>query len=169
MTRVEARAYKARVTCPDVATRRFVVPERKLSNDYAETAVLPEHLRPDRVEVLDDAAADSHGRYQEYVRSLDEVPVLVDVVQEPPRAIIKDFRLGQRPDTRKAQRDDAASLREQHASDVARQYGEYVEISASFDGGSRAGPRKAAGQSGRKARGAKKRAKRARRSARSKS
>ena len=69
-------------------------------DDYAETEVLPPHLRPDRVEALDDAAAEAHGRYQEYVHSLDDVPVLVDVVSEPPRSASKDFRLGQRSDGR---------------------------------------------------------------------
>src|SRR5262245_51149004 len=91
-------------------------------HDFAETAVLPEYLRPDRIEALDGAAAEAHGRYQEYVRSLDEVPVLVDIVREPPRAAIRDFRSGQHPDARKAPRDDAASLREQHADDVAARY-----------------------------------------------
>ena len=143
------------------------MPEHKVSHDHAETAVLPEHLRPDRVEALDDAAADAHGRYQEYVRSLDEVPVLVDVVQEPPRAVIKDFRLGERPDTRKAPRTDATALREQHACEVERQYAEYVEICAGLDAASRTGPRPAPATSGRKTRGRKKRAKRVKRSARS--
>lgn len=145
------------------------MPERKVSHDYAETAVLPEHLRPDRVEALDDAAAEAHGRYQEYVRSLDEVPVLVDVVQEPPRAVVKDFRLGERPDARKTARIDAAALREQHAVDVVRQYAEYVEICGRLDDSSRAGPRRAPAKNGRKKRAQKKRAKRAKRSARSKS
>lgn len=142
--------------------------ERNFKNDYAETAVLPEHQRPDRVEVLDDAAAEAHGRFLEYVRILDELPVLVDVVQEPPRAVIKDFRLGQRPDTRKASRTDAASLREDHACDMARQYTEYVELCAHLGDTSRTGPRMAAGKNGRKKRAQKKRAKRAKRSARSK-
>ena len=142
--------------------------ERNLKNDYGETAVLPEHLRPDRVDALDDAAAEAHGRYQEYVRSLDEVPVLVDVVQEPPRAIVKDFRLGQRPDARKAPRNDAAALREQHASDMARHYAEYVEICVGLGDARRSGPRMAPVKNGRKTRAQKKRAKRAKRSARSK-
>lgn len=142
--------------------------ERKLSNDFAETAVLPEHLCPDRVEVLDDAAAEAHGRYQEYVRLLDDLPVLVDVVEEPARAVIRDFRLGQRPDARKAPRSDAAALREQHSGDVALQYAEYVEICAAFVDASRVGPRAAQLKQGRKTRTQKKRAKRAKRSARSK-
>ena len=144
------------------------MPERKPSNDYAETAVLPEHLRPARVEVLDDAVAEAHGRYQEYVRSLDELPVLVDVVAEPPRAVVRDFRLGQRPDARKASRTDAAALREQHSLDVAGQYSEYLEICGGLADASRAGPRSAPGKNGRKARAQKKRAKRAKRSTRSK-
>jgi hypothetical protein len=53
-------------------------------DDYADTEVLLTHLSPDGVEVLDDAAAEAHGRYEEYVRFLDELPVLVEVVSEPP-------------------------------------------------------------------------------------
>lgn len=141
------------------------MPERKEQRDFAETAVLPAHLRPDRVDALADAAAEEQGRYQEYVRLLDEVPVLVDVVREPPRTPVRDFRLGQRPDVRRAPREDAALLREQHAVDVEQQYAEYVEISAGLSSAKRAGPRKALRKSGSQ----KKRAKRAKRSARSKS
>ena len=132
---------------------------RKEHSDHAETAVLPLHLRPDRVEALDSAATEAQGRYQEYLRSLDEVPVLVDVVSEPPRVPIKDFRLGQRSDTRKAARDDAAALREQHVGDVAQQYSEYVEICAGLSSAPRKGARKAGSK--------RKRAKRGKRSARS--
>ena len=141
----------------------------KQANDFAETAVLPAHMRPDRLEALDDAAAEAQGRYQEYVRSLDEVPVLVDVVREPPRSVVRDFRLGQRPDSRKAPRDDAAALREQHAGDVAVQYAEYVELDGAMTSAKRAPPRKAAAKTRRKNPTQKKRAKRAKRSARSKS
>ena len=140
----------------------------KQANDFAETAVLPAHLRPDRLEALDDAAAEAQGRYQEYVRSLDEVPVLVDVVREPPRVVVRDFRLGQRPDARKAARDDAAALREQHAGDVAVQYAEYVALDGALTKTERA-PRKAAAKTRRKTPTQKKRAKRAKRSARSRS
>jgi hypothetical protein len=101
---------------------------RKQSNDFAETAVLPTHLRPDRLEALDDAASEAQGRYREYVRSLDEVPVLVDVAREPPRAAARDFRSGQRADERKDAREDSAAMREQHAGDVAVQYAEYAEL-----------------------------------------
>ena len=135
-------------------------------NDFGETAVLPEHLRPDRLEVLDDAAAEAHGRYQEYVRSLDEVPVLVDVVQESRRVAPRDFRSGQRPESRKAPRDDAAALRDRHAGDVAAHYAEYVEMSRALTTTERAPPRQAAGRNADE-RGAKKRAKRVKRSARS--
>jgi hypothetical protein len=141
----------------------------KQSNDFAETAVLPAHMRPDRLEVLDDAAAEAQGRYQEYLRSLDEVPVLVDVVREPPRAKIKDFRRGQRADARKAPRDDAAALREQHAGDVAVQYAEYSELTGPLKTAERAPPRRTAAKAARRAGTQKKRAKRAKRSARSKS
>jgi hypothetical protein len=139
------------------------VPERKAQSDFAETAVLPEYLRPDRIDALADASAEEQGRYREYVRMLDEVPVLVDVVREPQRAAIRDFRLGQRPDVRKAPREDAALLREQHAVDVERQYAEYVEISAGLSATEHAA------KTGPKRGGQKKRAKRAKRSARSKS
>jgi hypothetical protein len=141
----------------------------KQSSDFAETAVLPAHLRPDRLEALDDAAAEAHGRYQEYVRSLDAVPVLVDVVRESPHRAIKDFRSGQRSDFRKAPRDDAAALREQHAGDVALQYAEYAESTGALKTTERAPPRRAAAKTARKAGTRKKRAKRAKRSARSKS
>ena len=140
---------------------------RNQPNDFAETAVLPAHLRPDRVEALDDATAEAQGRYQEYVRSLDEVPVLVDVVREPPPVAIRDFRSGQRPDARKVPRDDVAALREQHAGDVALQYSEYVEITAALTTKGRAPPRKISPKTARKAGAQKKRAKRAKRSARS--
>jgi hypothetical protein len=138
----------------------------KQANDFAETVVLPAHLRPDRLEALDDATAEAQGRYQEYVRSLDEVPVLVDVVREPPRSVVRDFRLGQRPDARKAPRDDAVALREQHAGDVAVQYAEYVELDGATTRAKRAPPRKAVAKTRRKAGAQKKRAKRAKRSAR---
>jgi hypothetical protein len=141
------------------------MPERKLTNEHAETAVLPEHLRPDRIGALATAAAEDQGRYLEYVRSLDEVPVLVDVVREPARAPSRDFRLGQRPDARKAPRDDAVALREEHGGDVVRLYDEYLETCAALVTTVRAGPRKAA----RNPTSKKKRAKRAKRSARSKS
>jgi hypothetical protein len=138
---------------------------RKHSHDYAETEVLPAHFRPGRIEALDGAAAEAHGSYQEYLRSLDEVPVLVDVVREPPRVVIKDFRLGQRSDARKRARDDAASLREQHVQQLEQHYAEYAEICAGLVTAPRLEPRKAASKTGSK----KKRAKRVKRSARSKS
>ena len=136
---------------------------RRAQNDYAETVVLPEHLMPGRIDTLADAAAESQGRYQEYVRSLDEVPVLVDVVREPPRVAVRDFRLGQRRDERKAPRDDATQLREQHGGEIEQQYAEYATISAGLVSTNRAGPRKTARKNGAQ----KKRAKRAKRSARS--
>ena len=138
-------------------------------NDFAGTTVLPAHLRPDRVEALDDAAAEAHGRYQEYVRSLDEVPVLVEVVKEAPRVGVKDFRSGRRADARKAPRDDAAELRDQHVGDVAVHYAEYVEISGVLKRTERAPPRRAAARNSSKRGAQKKRAKRTKRSARSKS
>jgi hypothetical protein len=128
-------------------------------NDFAETAVLPEYLRPDRLEALDDAAAEVHGRYQEYVRSLDEVPVLVDVVQEP----------RQHADARKTPRSDAVALREQHADNVAARYAEYVEIERALTTTERAPPRHVGARDADEGGAQKKRAKRVKRSARSKS
>ena len=116
----------------------------KQPTDFAETAVLPGHLRPDRLEALDNAVAEAQGRYQEYVRSLDEVPVLVDVVSEPPPVAVKDFRSGQRADARRAPREDAAALREQHAGDVAAHYAEYLELDGALTKSKRAPARKAA-------------------------
>lgn len=136
-------------------------------NDFAATEVLPTHLRPDRIEALDDAAAEAHGRYQEYVRLLDEVPVLVDVVREAPRVGVKDFRSGQRADARKAPRDDAAELRGQHVGYVAARYAEYVEISGALQTANRAPPRRAVARTSAKRPAQKKRAKRTKRSARS--
>ncbi len=135
------------------------------SDDDAATEVSPAHHAPNRLDTLADAAAELHGRYQEYLRSLDEVPVLVDVVREPARAPSRDFRLGQRSDTRKAPRDDAVALREEHGGDVVRLYDEYLETCAALVTTVPAGPRKAARNPTLK----KKRARRAKRSARSKS
>jgi hypothetical protein len=145
------------------------VAERKIDIDHADTVVLPDHLRPDRIDALAGAAAEAQTRYQEYVRSLDELPVLVDVVREPPRVANKDFRLGQRRDERKARRQDAAELREQHERDLAQQYAEYAELDVGRDSTQRAGPRPALARRARKPAAQKIRAKRAKRSARSKS
>jgi len=71
--------------------------------------------------------AEANTRYEEYVRALDELPVLADVVREPPRVVIRNFRLGQRPDVRKRPREDAYSLREQYALDLEQWYGEYAQ------------------------------------------
>jgi hypothetical protein len=142
---------------------------RKQSNDFAETAVLPAHLRPDRLEALDDAASEAQRRYEEYLRSLDEVPVLVDVVREPPRTNVRDFRSGQRRDERKVPRDDAAALREQHAGEVAVRYAEYILLGAALTTVERAPPHAAPPKPSRKSASQKKRAKRVKRSARSKS
>jgi len=140
---------------------------RKLQehDEFAATEVLPVHLSPGRVDALTEAAAETQVRYQEYVRSLDEVPVLVDVVREPARVLIRDFRLGQRRDERKTPRDDSGELREQHERDLDQQYAEYVSITSALVVAKRAGPRKTPRKGGTQ----KKRAKRTKRSARSKS
>jgi hypothetical protein len=75
-----------------------------------------------------DAESEAHVRYEEYVRVLDDVPVLNDVVDAPPRIVIRDFRRGERPDLRKHTREDPYTLREQHACDLEQRYREYVEI-----------------------------------------
>lgn len=140
------------------------MPERNETNDFAETAVLSEHPPPERV-ALDDASAEAQERYDEYLRSLEDLPLLVDVVHEPASPKIRDFRLGQRPDLRKARREDAAELRERHDRETAALYAEYVELCAGLATATRAGPRKAPKQP-RKRGAQKKRAKRAKRSAR---
>ena len=132
---------------------------------FAATEVLPAHVSPSRLDALADSAAEAQSRYQEYVRSLDDVPVLVDVVREPPRVVIKDFRSGQRRDERKLPRDDAGHLRGQHHDDLAQQYAEYAASADALVATKRAGPRKTARKGGAQ----KKRAKRGKRSARSKS
>ena len=136
--------------------------------DHGETAVLPEHLRPGPIDALAGAAAEAQRLYQEYVRSLDDVPVLTDVVREPPRVAPKDFRLGQRRDARQAPREDGIELREQHACDLAQQYAEYTAFDAEADSTQCAEPRHAGAKGGRKSRPQKRRAKRAKRLARSK-
>jgi hypothetical protein len=143
------------------------VAERKIGIDHGATAVLPEHLRPGPIDALAGAAAEAQLLYQEYVRSLDDVPVLTDVVREPPRVAIKDFRLGQRRDARQAPREDGIELREQHARDLARQYAEYTAFDAEAASTECAEPRHA-GAKGRKSRPQKRRAKRAKRLTRSK-
>lgn len=77
------------------------------------------------VDPLPGRTAEVHARYDEYLRLLDEVPVLVDVVSEPPRVVIRDFRLGQRPNVRKAAREDAYVVREEHFAERERAYAEY--------------------------------------------
>jgi len=71
------------------------------------------------------AAADADARYAEYLRVLDDVPVLFDVVSEPPRVVVRDFRLGQRPNVRKCAREDAYAVRERQAAELAGYFAEY--------------------------------------------
>jgi N-acyl-D-aspartate/D-glutamate deacylase len=73
------------------------------------------------------ALADANARYAEYLRVLDQVPVLLDVVSEPPHVVIRDFRLGQRPNVRKGAREDAYAVREQQANEIEQAYCEYVD------------------------------------------
>ena len=78
----------------------------------------------------DASAVESYAVYEEYLRMLDEVPVLSDIVDEPPRIRIRDFRRGERPDARKQPREDPYLLREQLAWDIEQRYAEYVETLA---------------------------------------
>lgn len=78
---------------------------------------------------LDHSGADpASARYAEYLLLLDRVPVLRDVVQEPPHVPTRDFRRGERPDVRRQPREDAYVLRERHARDVDEQYAEYSSL-----------------------------------------
>lgn len=79
------------------------------------------------------AVAEANARYAEYLRVLDEVPVLLDVVSEPPRVVVRDFRLGQRPNVRRAARVDAYAVREQQAEELVCSYVEY-ELQPGHDG-----------------------------------
>jgi hypothetical protein len=95
--------------------------------------LLAEDRRPPPADVADvpeaaaaDADAEEHARYEEYVRGLDEVPVLRDVVHEPPRVVVRDFRLGERPDARRQPREDPYTLREQAAREIDGRYAEYA-------------------------------------------
>ena len=108
-----------------------------------------------------DAAFERDASYAEYLRDLDDVPVLRDVTHEPPRVPVRDFRLGQRPDVRRRPRDDAYVLREYHAFDLEQRYLEYVEaLTKPARAAERGGTRKAA----RKKRGRSKGPRRAKRS-----
>lgn len=71
------------------------------------------------------AVAEANARYAEYLRLLDEVPVLLDVVSEPRRVVVRDFRLGQRPNVRRAAREDAYAVREQQTLELVCSYAEY--------------------------------------------
>lgn len=75
-------------------------------------------------------AAESFAVYDEYLQMLDQLPVLSDVVREPPKVVIRDFRLGQRPDLRKTPREDPYTLLEQQTADLEERYREYAELCA---------------------------------------
>jgi hypothetical protein len=67
--------------------------------------------------------------YQEYLAGLDELPVLRDAVQLPPPPP-PDFRQGERPDLRKARRDDAHAARERRRVECEHAYLEYSTTAA---------------------------------------
>jgi hypothetical protein len=105
------------------------VPKRKKLDDYdyAETVVMTHDATPS--ELADPrarASSEAHANDDEYLRVLADLPVLRDVVREPPPVVVRDFRLGERRDARKHAREDALTLREQHACDLEQQYCEYV-------------------------------------------
>jgi hypothetical protein len=109
------------------------VPSRKEQDDYAETAVLPRGAMTAAAATDDvpggslaDSASEVNASYDEYLSGLEEVPTLRDIVREPPRIAVRDFRLGERPDVRTQSREDAYGLREQYACEVEEQYCEYV-------------------------------------------
>jgi hypothetical protein len=95
----------------------------KKSVDPVDVGELPPERSAE--DPLPGRTAEVHARYSEYLRLLDDVPVLVDVVSEPPRVVIRDFRLGQRPNVRRAAREDAYAVREQHAAEREHTYAEY--------------------------------------------
>jgi hypothetical protein len=75
------------------------------------------------------AAGDEPGNnaaYEEYLRGFDEIPVLQDAVQIPPRRPQPpDFRRGERRDVRHESRLDMYSLRENNVAELALLYDEY--------------------------------------------
>jgi hypothetical protein len=104
------------------------VSKQREPDDYAKTAVLP----PEAFSVAADegryaAAEVAEARdYEEYVRSLDDVPVLRDVILVPVTNGLRDFRTGERPDIRRRARPDSHSLREQHRAELEQHYAEYT-------------------------------------------
>jgi hypothetical protein len=124
-----------------VAATELHVPNRNEIDDYAERVLDYATGRETTAagsgatdDALDDAhahaASEANASYEEYVRGLDDVPTLRDVVGEPPRIAVRDFRLGERRDARKHARDDAYAFREQQASDLEQRYAEYVDALA---------------------------------------
>jgi hypothetical protein len=105
------------------------VSKHREPDDYAKTAVLPPEAFPVAADESRHAAAEvavAHGNYEEYVRSLDDVPVLRDVILVPVTNGLGDFRTGERPDIRRHARLDSHSLREQHRAELVQHYAEYA-------------------------------------------
>jgi hypothetical protein len=67
--------------------------------------------------------------YDEYVRALDDVPVLRDAVALPPPPP-PDFRRGERPNLRKEPRGDSAIERGRRAAETEDAYREYAALLA---------------------------------------
>jgi hypothetical protein len=70
---------------------------------------------------------DEHALYSEYVLDLLNIPTLRDEVAAPRPVLLADFRQGQRPNVRKASRDDPFALREERASDLESIYAEFSD------------------------------------------
>ena len=99
----------------------------KMSRAFDETLALEDQTFAGLLE----SAEDDCALYDEYVRGFDDVPTLTDpVVVPPPRIAPPDFRFGERKDIRKHARQDAVTMREHNARELAEMYIEYAEPAA---------------------------------------
>ena len=100
------------------------------------------------------AEPDDFSVYEEYVRSFDDLPILQDAVDAPPRPRPPpDFRRGERRDARKEARPDAYIAREDCASELALLYGEYCgDVPPAATKRTKAAKRKSGTRKGRRAR-----------------
>jgi hypothetical protein len=75
------------------------------------------------------SSLEPYGLYAEYVRGLDDLPVLDDVVHAPPGAPRPpEFRRGESPAVRNPPRPDCAQLREAIGAELAALYAEYCGV-----------------------------------------
>jgi hypothetical protein len=90
--------------------------------------VEPAPARADRTSAAVPGHDDPFALYDEYVRGFDDIPTLTDPIAiPPPRVLPPEFRLGERKDVRKHEREDAATLREKSAREQAKLYEEYLD------------------------------------------